>query len=474
MFVKGGEGARRYLIPKIMSVATPVSFLSSSFGTGQSFSASSRSSLSDVPFPFAPPPELSFGSFQTSLQDHGAVEGGEVCCTDAFALAMVACSERGGGTIVVPCGEWLTGPIHFRSHVRLHLEEGAVIRFSRRFSDYLPPVLTQIGGIWIYNYSALLYARGVEQIAITGSGMLDGQGEAWWPWKHLKTTAHRTPHDMMQSGTPLQERVFGAEEFGIRPDMVNFMDCRHVLIEGVTFRNSPRWTVHPVCCENFVVRHVSIYGDGPNTDGIDPDCCRNVLIEDCFMDTGDDCIAIKAGRDEDGLRYGRPTENVVIRRLTTRRGNGGIAIGSEISAGVRNVYVEDCSFSGTTRGIRIKTSPGRGGFVENVTIRRVTMRDIRDEAVIIHMDYGNPARGQAGWTAPSTTDTPTRIENIHLEEIHCENAGRNLDIAGDEALPPRGIVLRNVSLISRDEAVISGSVGLGMENVRLLPLHSSQ
>jgi Endopolygalacturonase len=424
-----------------------------------------------VPFPFTPPPALDFGPFETTPLAHGAVVGGQVSCTGAFARAIAECAERGGGTVRVPAGVWLTGPIHFRDGVRLHLETGATVRFSRNFSDYLPPVYSQRGGAWLFNYSPQLYARDVKRIAITGEGVLDGQGDAWWDWK-LRQPGMNELFSMMARGVPIEERVFGSEAAGVRPPMLQFLDCRDILIEGVTFRNGPSWMLHPVRCDNVTIRGVTIYGEGHNNDGIDPDCCRNVLIEDCRIDAGDDCIVLKAGRDQDGWTYGRPTENVVVRRVTSRQGHGGFVIGSEISAGVRNVLVEDCDFANTERGIFIKSAPGRGGFIENIHVRRITMNRIHTGAVLIRLDYGNPARGEAGWAFASTTTEPTRVENIVVEDIRCGcfGAGRAVDISGDPRLPPRGIVLRNVSLRAKTGMTIADVEDLRMENVTVRPI----
>lgn len=379
---------------------------------------------------------------------------------------MTALSERGGGTLIVPPGRWLTGPIRFRSNIRLHLEPGTHIQFSRAYNDYLPPVLASRAGCWVMNYHPLLYACNAEHIAITGQGTLDGGGDAWWAWKKNEDGVRRLI-DMVARRVPVSGRIFGTEADAVRPNMLEFINCRDVLLENFTIRDSPAYLVHPVGCENVTIRGLTVLGNGPNNDGIDPEYCKNVLIEDCLVDTGDDCVCLKSGRDEDGWTEGRPTENVVIRRIRTRRGHGGLVIGSELSGGIRNVYVEDCEFSGTTRGIRIKSASGRGGFVENIHFRNIRMSDIHREAIIIHMDYGSAAKNQAGIAFQSSSSTPTRMRDILIEDIVCTRAGKALDITGDAALPPEAITLRNLNLHAICPATFAHSAGVTLENVTI-------
>lgn len=418
----------------------------------------------DFPFGRVLPPEIP--SFGTSIVFHGAVEEDKGVCTEAFRDAIAECAAMGGGTVIVPKGVWLTGPIHFRSRIRLHLDSGAIVRFSRDIPDYLPRVLSQRAGAWLFNYSPQLYGLNAEHIAITGEGEFDGQGDVWWHWKENQPGMEEL-FAMMSRGTPVKDRIFGTPEAGIRPPMLQFMDCRNILIEGVSFRNGPSWMIHPVRCENLTIRGISLFGEGHNNDGIDPDCCRNVLIEDCRVDAGDDCIVLKAGRDQDGWAFGKPTENVVIRRVTSRQGHAGFGIGSELSAGVRNVLVEDCSFSNTKTGFLIKSTPGRGGFVENVTFRRNVINRLHVGAVIIRLDYGNPARGEGGWAFASTTNEPTRVENIHVQDLFCGcfGAEQAIELVGDKRLPLRKIRLDRIDLRARRGIEILHVEGLEMTDV---------
>lgn len=418
--------------------------------------------------PFDALPAVKIPPFVTRISDHGAQEGGEIPSTTAFSRAIAACSEHGGGTVVVPPGVWLTGPIHLCSSLRLHLERGAEIRFSRIHSDYLPPVLAHRAGCWVMNYSPFLYARDAHDIAITGEGVLDGQGDAWWDWKNNEAGVHRLIR-MVAEELPVSERIFATEEDEVRPNMIEFVNCENLLFEGFSMRESPAYFLHPVGCTNVTVRNVSLLGNGPNNDGIDPEYCRNVLIEDCFIDTGDDCVCIKAGRDQDGWKEGRPTENVVVRRIRTRRGHGGIVIGSELSAGVRNVWVEDCEFTGTERGIRIKTAPGRGGFVENVCFRQIRMSGILEEAIIIHMDYGSIAKGQVGSAFESSTRCLTRIEGITLEDISVEGADRALDLTGEATQPLSHLKFHHLVAHAKHGPSITHAQDVVFEKTQFLP-----
>ncbi|MHC4622114.1 MAG: glycoside hydrolase family 28 protein, partial [Planctomycetota bacterium] len=232
--------------------------------------------------------------------------------TKAFAAAVAACNEAGGGKVIVPPGTWLAGPIHLRSNVNLHLESGAEIRFSTDFEDYLPVVFTRYEGIECYNYSPPIYANDCTNIAVTGSGKLNGQGQAWWTKKQKQKEAAQKLHEMTR-GVPVKDRIFGRPDAFLRPSFIQFINCRDVLLEGVTVGSGPMWTIHPVYCENVIVRKVTLHTKGPNNDGVNPDSCKNVLIEYCNFDTSDDAIAVKSGRDEDGWRVGRPSENIVVR-----------------------------------------------------------------------------------------------------------------------------------------------------------------
>ena len=396
------------------------------------------------------------------ITDFGAKPGGEAMNTKAIAAAIAACAQAGGGRVLVPEGLWLTGPIHLKSNVNLHVVEGAELRFSDKFDDYLPVVYMQRGGVRCYNYSPLIYARHCENIAVTGSGTLNGQGQAWWPWTKRQPGMTRL-FQMGADQVPVEERVFGTEADGVRTCFIQPIDCKNVLLEGFTLVNGPSWNVHPVTCENLTVRGVSVRSLGPNNDGIDPDSCRNVIVEDCYLDTGDDCICLKAGRNEDGWAVGKPCENVVVRRCRTKRGHGGIVLGSEMSAGIRNVFVHDCRFEGTQRGIRLKSLPGRGGVLENLWFQNITMAGV---GAAIHMTL----RYSSG---TSDRDRMPVFRKIDIRNIECESARVAVELLGlPDADTIQGLTIEDGSIASHTGFQAEYVRDLRLKRVALRPKQS--
>jgi polygalacturonase len=291
-----------------------------------------------------------------------------------------------------------------KSRVNLHLSDGAVIKFSPDPKAYLPAVFTRFEGTELMNYSPFIYAFEEQDIAITGTGVLDGQADAthWWDWTRSQAASRRRLIEFGAAGTPVAERVFGEGSF-MRPNFIQPYRCRNVFIEGVTIRNSPMWEVHPVLCSNVIVRGVTINSHGPNNDGCNPESCRDVLIERCSFDTGDDCIALKSGRNNDGRRVGIPVENVIVRDCTMKDGHGGVTIGSEISGGARNIFAERCRMDSPQldRALRMKTNSVRGGVIERVYMRDVTIGQVREAVVAIDFNY---EEGDAGQFTPVVRD----------------------------------------------------------------------
>jgi polygalacturonase len=331
----------------------------------------------------------------------GAVADGTTKNTDAIARAIAACHESGGGHVIVPAGTFLTGAIHLKSNVDLHLEKGATLAFSQDPNDYLPVVYTRWQGIELMNYSAFIYAFEQENIGITGPGTLDGQADNahWWPWKGSKSFGwqpgmpnqnadDQLSQQMADDGVPVTQRIFGAGHY-LRPNFIQPYRCRNVVISDVTILRSPMWEIHPVLSQNVTVRNVNINSHGPNNDGCDPESCRDVLIEGSTFNTGDDCIAIKAGKNADGRRVNVPSEDIVIRKCTFADGHGGVTIGSEMTGGVRNVFAEDLQMSSPNLQIalRLKTNSLRGGFIENVHMRNTTVGQVSQQAFLIDFFY---------------------------------------------------------------------------------------
>jgi hypothetical protein len=412
-----------------------------------------------APFPMPPLARPQFPARVVSILDHGAVAGGAVKNTAAFAAAITACADAGGGRVLVPVGKWLTGPIHLRSHIELHLAPGAEVVFSDQFADYLPPVLVRVGGIELYNYSPFIYARDCRNVAITGPGRLNGNARAWWDWKTRET---RKFFDQGAQGVPVAQRVFGTPEAAIRPSFVVFFNCRDVLMEGFTIGGGPNWTIHPIYCENTIIRRVTVDTDGPNNDGIDPDSCRNMLIEHCTFSTGDDCVVLKSGYNEDGWRVARPTENVVMRWCSSRRGHGGLVVGSEMSGDVRNVYVHDCDFEGTDRAVRIKSRRGRGGVVENVWAEHLTVKDLKYEVVIMNMDYSSDQKQAAN-------ERPPVFRNFWFRHLTGRGAPTAILLSGLEDSPIANIHFDDLALASTKGIVATNVRGLTFERVVVTP-----
>ncbi|MDQ3622549.1 MAG: glycoside hydrolase family 28 protein [Verrucomicrobiota bacterium] len=335
------------------------------------------------------------------ITEHGALPDRD--CTEPIARAIEACHKAGGGRVIVPAGVFLTGAVHLRSHVNLHLAEGATLRFIPSPEKYLPVVLTRFEGIECMNFSPLIYAFEQENIAISGQGTLDGSAstENWWGWNDKaagQPTKQVAARDRLialgEAGEPVERRVFGAGHF-LRPNFIQPYRCKNVLIEGLNIVRSPMWEIHPVLCTKVTVRCVSIKSLGTNNDGCNPESCRDVLIEDCTFETGDDCIAIKSGRNNDGRRVGVASENIVIRRCTMKDGHGGVTIGSEISGGCRNVFVEDCTMDSPDldRAFRFKSNAQRGGTIENVSFRNVRIGRVAKAVLSIEFDYEEGAKG---------------------------------------------------------------------------------
>ena len=407
------------------------------------------------------------------VTDHGAVEGGEVVATDAFRGAVEAVHAAGGGRVVVPPGVWLTGPIHLLSNVELHVSEGATLRFVTDPEAYLPAVHTRWEGVELMNYSPLIYAVDQENVAVTGGGTLDGQaeGEAWWTWKGpWKDNRHGWTEGMPQqreardrlfaqaeAGVPVEERVYGIGDY-LRPSFVEFLRCRNVLIEGVTVVRSPMWLLHPTLCTNVTVRGVTANSHGPNNDGCNPESCTDVLIEGCTFDTGDDCIALKSGRNADGRRLAAPIQNVVVRDCTMRDGHGGVVIGSEMSGGARDVFAERCQMDSPNleRVLRIKTNSIRGGVVEGVYMRDVTAGQVADAVVRINFLY---EEGDAG-------DFPPTVRDIDVRRVTSQQSDYALYLIGYPDAPIRDVHLADCQFAGVEQgSVIEHVEGLTFDDV---------
>jgi polygalacturonase len=360
------------------------------------------------------------------ITDFGASLDSNVKSTEAFKKAIAACVANGGGRVVVPKGTFLTGAIHLKSNVNLHLEDGSKILFSRDLDDYKPLVFTRWEGMECMNYSPLIYAYEQENIAITGNGILDGNAnnDYWWSWKGKKEygwkegmpnqlPAVKVLTEQVRNQVNPRERVFGDGHY-LRPAFIQPYSSKNILIADVKIINAPMWNINPVLCENVTVRDVKVITHGPNNDGCDPESCKNVLITGCYFDTGDDCIAIKSGRNEDGRNIARPAENHIIENCEMKDGHGGLVIGSEISGGARNIFGRNLVMSSPNldRILRIKTSSLRGGIVENIYLKDIKVGTYKEAAIRCNMFYENPG------------DHMPIIRNITVENMVVEKGGK--------------------------------------------------
>lgn len=394
------------------------------------------------------------GSRQFPITDFGALPGDKAKTSAAIVRAIAAASASGLGTVVVPEGMWLTGQIHLRSNVNLHLANGATLLFSSDPADYLPPVPTSWEGIECYNYSPLIYAYECENVGISGEGTLKADLGTWRIWFE-RPTAHMDAlialYNKAVKGVPVAERQMVYGEAHLRPHFIQFNRCRHVLVEDISIQDSPFWVLHPFLCRDVVVRRVKIRAHGHNNDGIDPEMTQNMLIEDCVFDQGDDAVSVKSGREFDGWRLDTPARNIVMRNCQIKNGHQLMAIGSELSGGVENVFVDNCHFIGDGKGadgtavpinnlLYVKTNERRGGFVRNIFMSNVTATKIAGGILGVETDVLYQWRD----LVPTYERRLTPIENLQVKNVTVGEAQFVCSIKADPAMPVKNVLLDNV------------------------------
>jgi polygalacturonase len=442
-------------------------------------------------------------NYQVKLTDFGGVGNGITLNTEAFAKAIDALSQKGGGRLVVPQGVWHTGPIVLKSNIELHLNAGAVILFAADESLY-PIIETSFEGLDTRRLQSPIYAKGASNIAITGKGVIDGNGQYWRPVKKEKVTAKHwknllaTPGSVeMKPGYWVPNKGYQKGESGanmnvpnaqtpeewnaikrfLRPVMISLVQCKNVMLKGVIFQNSPAWNLHPLMCENVIIDQVLVRNPSyaQNGDALDLESCKNALIVNSRFDAGDDGICIKSGKDKDGRRRGIPCENVVVDGCTVFAGHGGFVVGSEMSGGVKNILVENCQFLGTDVGLRFKSTRGRGGIVENIFINKVSMTDIKTDAITFNMYYGGKSVAEMledGDNPDNTTKMPVTEEtpifrNIDIKNIICNGAGRAMEFNGLPEMPINGINLQNITILAKQDAVFTNCQNIKKKNVNI-------
>ncbi|UQZ82941.1 Polygalacturonase [Paenibacillus konkukensis] len=456
---------------------------------------------SDAAYESNPPfdmPEIELPNipeYNVIITDFGARGDGITKNTEAIAKAIEACAAAGGGTVVIPSGVWLTGPIVFKSRIRLHTEPGAVIRFSSDYADY-PLIESNFEGLPAVRCMSPLFAERLEDIAITGGGIFDGAGDAWRPVKKFKMTELQWgkltasggvvdadgeiwwPSEAAMNGAATVNRLrkqstaaladYEPVKAYLRPVLLSFRECRRVLLDGPTFQKSPGWCLHHWVSEHITIRGVTVRNPwySQNGDGLDLESCRYAQVTDSVFDVGDDAICIKSGKDEAGRKLGKPCEYVVVRHCTVYHGHGGFVIGSEMSGGVRHMLVSDCSFVGTDVGLRFKSTRGRGGVVEQVYIRNIRMKDIAREAITFNMYYEVKADTDA---AAEVNEGTPRFRDIFIEDAVCAGAETGIQLKGLPEMPIRGIHLQRVCIEAQRAIECSNAENISMSEVTVVP-----
>ncbi len=458
----------------------------------------------NLPFQMERVDRPSFPSNTVLLTDFGAKGDGSTLCTSAFSDAIDALTQKKGGTLVVPQGVWFTGPIVLKSNIRLHLEKGAVILFSPDVNLY-PLVSTVFEGLDTRRCQSPVSGRNLTNVAITGDGVIDGNGEYWRPVKKQKVTEGKWKEIISRGGAfkradywfPDSSSLKGslisdmnvprnlktdAEWESIRhylrPVMVSLIDCKNVWLQGVLFQNSPAWNLHPLMCENVLIENIDVRNPSyaANGDAIDLESCKNTVIVNSRFDAGDDGICIKSGKDEDGRRRGRACENLIVDGCTVFKGHGGFVVGSEMSGGVKNISISNCQFLGTDVGLRFKSKRGRGGLVENIWIRNISMIDIVTDAISFNLYYGGKSavetladgRKVPAEVAPMPVDETTpEFRNIYIENVVCRNARRSLYFNGLPEKPIDRIHLKNIHISAKEPAVFMYCTNIVKENLEI-------
>ncbi|MCE3282319.1 MAG: glycoside hydrolase [Chitinophagaceae bacterium] len=446
----------------------------------------------------------SFKKDTFNILKYGAKADGLTINTTSINAAIAACHKKGGGVVLIPTGMWITGPVELKSNVNLHLQKNAVLQFTRDFSQY-----KLVAGNWeglpqMRNQSPV-FADNATNIAVTGFGIIDGGGEAWRmvkkakltdsEWKKLvasggvlsedKKTWYPTQGSLKGAGysnpgaiAPEKSQAFydSVKDF-LRPNLLVLTKCNKILLEGVTFQNSAAWCLHPLMSQNITIRNIKVKNPwyAQNGDGLDLESCKNVLVENSVFDVGDDGICIKSGRDAAGRKRGMPTQDVIVRNCTVYAAHGGFVVGSEMSGGARNIWVDNCTFIGTDIGLRFKTTRGRGGIVENIFINNITMKDIIGEAILFDMYYAAqdpiPQAGEKREPPkveekPVTEETP-QFRNIYINNVVAFGAEKAIFIRGLPEMNVQNIVMENMVIQAKEGLDMTEATGIKLKNVAL-------
>ena len=448
------------------------------------------------PFPEIIPP--TFPNYSINIKNFNVIGDGKTLCTEAFSKAIENLYSHGGGKLIIPSGIWLTGPIELKSNINLHLEIGAIIQFSGEEKHY-PIIETSFEGLNTKRCQSPLSAKNSINIAITGNGVIDGNGQFWRPIKKEKIINLQWEEIIKRNNGIVingnywvpNEGYIKAEKKAnmnvvncnnenelneykrfLRPVMVNFVNCKNIFLEGVIFQNSPAWNIHLLICENIIIEN--IYSKNPsyaqNGDGLDVESCKNILIINCKFEAGDDGICIKSGKDEDGRKRDIKCENVVIDGCSVFNSFAGFVIGSEMSGGVKNIAVKNCQFIGSDMGIRFKSKRGRGGIVENIFIDGISMINIKTNAIIFDMFYRGNKNEEINTTDNSNlvNETTPIFRKINIENIICSCNGNAMEFNGLPEMPIHSIILKNIYIIAGGNPRFNNIKNLKKENVNII------
>jgi polygalacturonase len=407
------------------------------------------------------------GAF-TNVLKYNIIGDGETKNTTQINELINKLHSEGGGTVYFPSGSYLTGAIHLKSNITIHLEAGATLLFSTDFDDYLPMVKSRWQGLEVINFSPLIYAYLAENIAITGRGTLNGNGKTWWDYVYMLRNEEKEKGSV--SSSKWQKEFYkhnnseSDQSYGfMRPSLLQLIECKKILVHGVKFINSPFWTTHYVSCEDVVIDSVTIFNEkSPNTDGINPESSKNVKISNCNINASDDCITIKSGKGAWGLAHAKPCENITITNCVMTSGAAGVAIGSEVSGDVRRVVVSNCVFDGTGNGIHIKTNRERGGIIEDVHVSNIIMNNIqRHPAIFINMKYWIQSDPQ-----PISETTPV-VRNIHISNITGTNIKKAIGLIGLEEMPLENVSISQVNIESEEGLVCENAHNIRLRDITI-------
>ena len=468
---------------------------------------SSQELYKNLPFKMDPVQRPVFPDYKVTITQFGGVGDGTTLNSEAFAKAIEALEKKGGGTLVIPQGIWYTGPIVLKSNIHIYLQGGAIILFSDDF-DLYPIVHTSFEGLDTRRCQSPISAKGAVNIAITGKGTIDGNGDAWRPVKKSKLTASQWKALLQKGGVlndkkdiwyPSAKSKLGNERSDmnvprglktdeeweevrdfLRPVLLSFIDCTNVLLQGVTFQNSPSWNLHPLMCENVTIENLTVRNPwySQNGDGLDIESCKNTIVTNCSFDVGDDGICIKSGKDADGRKRGIPCENVIVDNCVVYHGHGGFVVGSEMSGGVKNISVSNCQFLGTDVGLRFKSTRGRGGVVENIFIKNIDMINIPTDALLFDLYYGGKSASEVladgdevkeESNIPAVTEETPAFRNITISRVNCQGARRAMYFNGLPEMNVQNVTVSDCNITAQLGAEVVETTGAIFKNVKISP-----